>query len=269
MDLKDKTPSHLWQRLLVVLAGFCGIAVLNGVLLFWYISHPGEKHEVPLFVKVLISAAATILIAAAIVLSITRYYRSRGTVKVFIVSARFNRVVDPLRCLLGRMGYHVIRWAEGAEADEIHNWDIFRRHVGDASIVVVVLTPDDEAELRSELSAHYHGEQPGKHWQPRLNVVLELGYLLGKQSRVGKMVRFQYNEGGGSGLVRIPSDLWGVHWEDLGEPGTTLEVIQNKLCRTDLPKIPTRLEKDPDLRGALGKSFVEWANLRRGGDKGG
>jgi len=82
----------------------------------------------------------------------------------------------------------------------------------DVSFAVVLLTPDDEGRKRGgsmELRA-------------RQNVLLELGYFIGKLGRAN-VCAIKKNE------VAIPSDFAGVVWENMDEAGAWKQALAREL----------------------------------------
>jgi hypothetical protein len=75
----------------------------------------------------------------------------------------------------------------------------FEAHAGEAGFAVVLLTPDDEGRARGTTALNPRARQ---------NVVLELGYFIGRLGR-GRVVAL-YSEG-----VELPSDLSGVLYKTL------------------------------------------------------
>ncbi|MFJ3483245.1 TIR domain-containing protein [Pseudomonas sp. NPDC090202] len=120
--------------------------------------------------------------------------------KIFIVHGHETGARETLARFLERIGFEAIILHEQAnqgrtviEKVEAH---------GDVSFAVVLLTPDDEGRVK------------GGELEPRArqNVLLELGYFIGRlgRNRVCALKR---------GALEIPSDFAGVVWEQMDEGG--------------------------------------------------
>ncbi|CRM67241.1 TIR domain-containing protein [Pseudomonas sp. 44 R 15] len=120
--------------------------------------------------------------------------------KIFIVHGHDNGARETVARFLERIGFEAIILHEQAnqgrtviEKVEAH---------GDVSFAVVLLTPDDEGRVK------------GGELEPRArqNVLLELGYFLGRlgRSKVCALKR---------GKLEIPSDFAGVVWEQMDDGG--------------------------------------------------
>lgn len=73
---------------------------------------------------------------------------------------------------------------------------------GDVGFAVVLLTPDDEGSKRGGAI----------EYRPRQNVLLELGYFMGRLGRE-RVCALKKND------LEIPSDFAGVVWEDMDTSG--------------------------------------------------
>jgi len=120
--------------------------------------------------------------------------------KIFIVHGHETGARETLARFLERIGFEAIILHEQAnqgrtviEKVEAH---------GDVSFAVVLLTPDDEGRVK------------GGELEPRArqNVLLELGYFIGRlgRNRVCALKR---------GALEIPSDFAGVVWEQMDDGG--------------------------------------------------
>jgi predicted nucleotide-binding protein len=87
----------------------------------------------------------------------------------------------------------------------------FEAH-GDVGFAVVLLTPDDFGALRD-------GEQKPR---ARQNVILELGYFIGRLTRARVCALKK-------GDVELPSDILGVVWEEFDERGAWQMKLANEL----------------------------------------
>jgi predicted nucleotide-binding protein len=116
------------------------------------------------------------------------------TRRVFVVHGRDDGTREAVARFLERIGFEPIILHEQAnrgrtviEKVEAH---------GDVSFAVVLLTPDDEGCLKGETP------QP----RPRQNVLLELGYFIGRLGRSNVCALK-------AGEIELPSDFGGVVWE--------------------------------------------------------
>ncbi|MDU8357658.1 nucleotide-binding protein [Pseudomonas syringae group sp. J309-1] len=130
--------------------------------------------------------------------------------KIFIVHGHDNGARETLARFLERIGFEAIILHEQAnrgrtviEKVEAH---------GDVSFAVVLLTPDDEGRVK------------GGELEPRArqNVLLELGYFIGRlgRDRVCALKR---------GALEIPSDFAGVVWEQMDDAGAWKQSLGREL----------------------------------------
>jgi predicted nucleotide-binding protein len=130
--------------------------------------------------------------------------------KVFVVHGHDEGAREAIARFLERIGFEAIILHEQAnqgrtviEKVETH---------GDVGFVVVLLTPDDE------------GAKKGESLKPRArqNVVLELGYFIGRlgRERVCALKR---------GDIEIPSDFGGVVYSNFDEGGGWRQILANEL----------------------------------------
>jgi predicted nucleotide-binding protein len=97
---------------------------------------------------------------------------------------------------------------------------------GDVQFAVVLLTPDDEGRLRSEAA--------DLKTRARQNVILELGYFIGKLGR--KRVCALHAES-----LEIPSDLSGIHYLPLDDAGRWQLMLKRELVAAGFEIDPRRL----------------------------
>lgn len=120
--------------------------------------------------------------------------------KVFIVHGRDGEARESVARFLERMGFTAIILHEQANQGRTVIEKVEAN--GDVGFAVVLLTPDDE------------GRVVGGKLEPRArqNVLLELGYFIGRlgRSRVCALKR---------GDLEIPSDFAGVVWEPMDDKG--------------------------------------------------
>lgn len=130
--------------------------------------------------------------------------------KVFIVHGHDNGARETVARFLERMGFEAIILHEQAnqgrtviEKVEAH---------GDVSFAVVLLTPDDEGCVKGGVL------EP----RARQNVLLELGYFIGRLGR-DKVCALK------SGQLEIPSDFAGVVWESMDAAGGWKQALGREL----------------------------------------
>ena len=130
--------------------------------------------------------------------------------KIFIVHGHDNGARESVARFLERIGFEAIILHEQAnqgrtviEKVEAH---------GDVDFAVVLLTPDDEGRVK------------GGDLEPRArqNVLLELGYFIGRlgRSKVCALRR---------GKLDIPSDFAGVVWEQMDDAGGWKQALGREL----------------------------------------
>ncbi|AJG22217.1 putative nucleotide-binding protein [Cupriavidus basilensis] len=120
--------------------------------------------------------------------------------KVFIVHGHDDGARQSVARFLEKIGFEPIILQEQANRGRTII-EKFEEH-GDVGFAVVLLTPDDE------------GRAKGGELQPRArqNVVLELGYFIGRLGR-HKVCALK------SGDLELPSDYQGVLWETMDAGG--------------------------------------------------
>ncbi|QEY23946.1 TIR domain-containing protein [Neisseria animalis] len=120
--------------------------------------------------------------------------------RIFIVHGHDDSAKNEAARFLEKIGFEVIILHEQANQGKtiIEKIDTY----GDVSFAVVLLTPDDEGCKT--------GETPSS--RARQNVILELGYFIGRLGR-NKVCALKKGE------VEIPSDFLGVVWEDMDSNG--------------------------------------------------
>ena len=128
--------------------------------------------------------------------------------KIFIVHGHDNGAKSEVARFLEKIGFEAIILHEQANQGKtiIEKIDVY----GNVGFAVVLLTPDDEGCAR--------GERPSP--RARQNVILELGYFIGRLGR-DKVCALK------KGDVEIPSDFMGVVWENMDQNGAW----QQKLAR--------------------------------------
>lgn len=118
--------------------------------------------------------------------------------KIFIIQGR--QKADQVEIFLNSLGLEVLSWPEVhalAVEDGIptpNTWDIVRKGIDCADVVVGLLTPDDEVRLSDSL--HRVGEQAfdiQPMGQARPNVLIEIGYALGTRPEKTLLIQIGKN----------------------------------------------------------------------------
>jgi len=137
--------------------------------------------------------------------------------KVFIVHGRDREAKETLARFLEKIGLEAVILHEQPNSGRtiIEKFEIY----SDVSFAIVLLTPDDVGSLLEEPNSSKH--------RARQNVILELGYFVGKLGRMNVCALNKAN-------VEIPSDLHGILYIDFDESGAwktklAQELIQAKL----------------------------------------
>ncbi|MEC5193098.1 MULTISPECIES: nucleotide-binding protein [unclassified Arthrobacter] len=132
---------------------------------------------------------------------------------VFIVHGRNTAARDELAKFLRHLDAKPISWTEAAALTKKPSpttMEIINAGMAKAQAIVVIFTPDDEAQLKSK----YVKADDGLHekqltGQARQNVLLEAGMALGAAPGRTVLVRL--------GQIRMISDIEGINWIDLGD----------------------------------------------------
>ncbi|MDD2034238.1 nucleotide-binding protein [Pseudomonas sp. 39167] len=140
----------------------------------------------------------------------TQPQKSELSRRVFVVHGHDTGSRETLARFLDRMDFEPIILHEQAnqgrtiiEKVEAH---------GDVGFAVVLLTPDDEGSVKGGIS------EP----RARQNVLLELGYFIGRLGR-SKVCALKH------GTVEIPSDFAGVVWEKMDDAGGWKQALAREL----------------------------------------
>lgn len=120
--------------------------------------------------------------------------------KIFIVHGHDNGAKSEVARFLEKIGFEAIILHEQANQGKtiIEKIDAY----GNVGFAVVLLTPDDEGCTKGESLSP----------RARQNVILELGYFIGRLGR-DKVCALK------KGDVEIPSDFMGVVWENMDQNG--------------------------------------------------
>jgi predicted nucleotide-binding protein len=138
---------------------------------------------------------------------------------VFIVHGHDHGARDTVELFLRRVGLNPIILAERPSRGDTVIEKIEREGVCDFAIVL--LTPDDKGGPKDAEPSAYR-------YRARQNVLLELGFFIGK---IGRAKVCALHKGG----VEIPSDYSGVLWVPLDDGGNWKKGLGKELAAAGLP----------------------------------
>jgi predicted nucleotide-binding protein len=141
-----------------------------------------------------------------------------GARKVFIVHGHDGEAKETLARFLGRLGLEPIILHEqpNAGATLIEKFEVFSR---DVAFAVVLLTPDDVGAKKST--------SPNLVPRARQNVILELGYFMGKLGR-GRVCALYRKD------LDLPSDYQGVVYVEMDDAGAWKTRLAQELVHCKL-----------------------------------
>ncbi len=125
---------------------------------------------------------------------------------VMVVYGRDQAIRDSIFSFLRALKLNPIEWSEGAKETgkgSPYVGEILDKIFEMAQAVVVLLTPDEEVQLRRELCADLDEYERESGFQPRANVQIEAGMALARSENRTILVQV--------GDFRLPSDLHGRH----------------------------------------------------------
>jgi Predicted nucleotide-binding protein containing TIR -like domain len=100
---------------------------------------------------------------------------------VFLVCGRDSKAIDALRAMLNGADIHLVEW------EEARGWtgnaspyvlDVIKAALDRVKVILVLMTPEEKAELRADLQRPDDRDQDRGGMQPRPNVLVELGMAL-------------------------------------------------------------------------------------------
>ncbi len=147
--------------------------------------------------------------------------------KVFVVHGHDNEAKESTARFLEKLGLQPIILHEQASSGRTII-EKFETYSGDIAFAVVLLTPDDigaSAANKAQLNP-----------RARQNVIMELGYFMGRLSRVRVCALHK-------GSVELPSDYQGVLYIEMDAAGSWKTKLAQELVQAKLPI---------DLNGLLG-----------------
>ena len=131
--------------------------------------------------------------------------------KVFVVHGHDDHAKEMMARFLEKNDFEAIVLHEQASGNKTIIEKI--EHFADVGFAIILLTPDDMGKSKD-----------GDNYQPRArqNVILELGYFMGKLGR-NRVCAFK------SGDLEIPTDFSGVIWNQLDNAGAWKQVLSKEL----------------------------------------
>lgn len=131
--------------------------------------------------------------------------------KVFVVHGHDDHAKEMMARFLEKNDFEAIVLHEQASGNKTIIEKI--EHFADVGFAIILLTPDDMGKSKD-----------GDNYQPRArqNVILELGYFMGKLGR-NRVCAFK------SGDLEIPTDFRGVIWNQLDNAGAWKQVLSKEL----------------------------------------
>lgn len=131
--------------------------------------------------------------------------------KVFVVHGHDDYAKEMMARFLEKNDFEAIVLHEQASGNKTIIEKI--EHYADVGFAIILLTPDDMGKSKN-----------ADNYQPRArqNVILELGYFMGKLGR-NKVCAFK------SGDLEIPTDFSGVIWNPLDNAGAWKQILSKEL----------------------------------------
>lgn len=147
--------------------------------------------------------------------------------RVFVVHGHDNEAKETTACFLEKLGLQPIILHEQASSGRTII-EKFEMYSGDIAFAVVLLTPDDVGASAAK--------QEQLNPRARQNVIMELGYFMGRLSRVRVCA---LHKGG----IELPSDYQGVLYIEMDPAGAWKTKLAQEFVQAKLPI---------DLNGLLG-----------------
>ena len=179
---------------------------------------------------------------------------------VFVVHGRDAKLRDSMYELLSALGLkprewgHAIRAAKGKGGNPYVN-DAVTKIMEQAQAIVVMVSPDDEARLKSQFVArHERGTEGTLRGQARPNVIFETGMAIGTHHRKTLIVQIgdvkSFTDIGGMNILRLTGtdhsrnefanrledlgcsiDRTGAYWLRAGDFTPTMPVVRSRTAR--------------------------------------
>ena len=151
--------------------------------------------------------------------NISQPLESRGTKKIFVVHGHDEAAKEATARFLEKLDLDPVILHEQASGGRTII-EKFEKYSNDVGFAIVLLTPDDLGTLKTEPA----------EFQPRArqNVVLELGYFLGKLTRNRVCA---LHKGG----IELPSDIQGVIYVEMDDAGAWKSKLAQELVQANYP----------------------------------
>lgn len=166
-----------------------------------------------------------------------------GPPKVFLVQGRDQDAANQVRHFLRGVGLKPLAWEEVKKECAISptTFEVVRKGLDMAHIIVVVLSGDDEARLNPKFLKSNDGEnERDPKPQPRQNVLLEAGMALGMARDRTVMVR--------TTELREISDLSGINWVTMKGTSSARHDFANELTKAlRASGVPEPLKHAPEM----------------------
>lgn len=124
--------------------------------------------------------------------------------KVFVVTGRNEKLRLSIFNILRALKLEPMEWMEVIQASgqpSSYLNDAIKTSIDNASAIVVIMAPEDEAQLVEKYQTDEEDKKP--HFQPRPNVIFEAGLALGIKEEKTIILQF--------GTIQIFSDILGKH----------------------------------------------------------
>jgi predicted nucleotide-binding protein len=154
---------------------------------------------------------------------------------VFVVHGRDMRPVVEIERFLLFLGLTMMSWSDAVKLTgetQPHTYDIVKAGMDNASAIVVIFSPDDEARVKRHFASP--GESPDPMGQARQNVLVEAGMAFAQSRKKTIFVQSEH--------TRPISDLEGFNWVSLdGEWDSRQDFIHRLEAAGAQPK-PTHVQ---------------------------
>ncbi len=151
--------------------------------------------------------------------------KRRGTT-VFVVHGRDLAARDAVFSFLRALGLRPLEWTQALKLTKKgtpYVGEVLDAAFGEAAAIIVLLTPDDEARLKSELTFPHDSKDECKlTGQARPNVLFEAGMAFGKNPNSTVLIQL--------GNMRPFSDIGGRHVLQLNNSATSRQEFVVKLA---------------------------------------
>lgn len=151
---------------------------------------------------------------------------------VFVVHGRDLSALNEVKGYLASIGVDAVVLKE-MEEQEISLLQRFLRVAEKADFAVVVLTPDDLGASVGQYESPKGGDK-ALQYRARQNVILELGFFLGKLRDFDRVFVVRKNADHEWPEFDMPSDLGGAIYKDLDSQGRWKELLKRALAKAGI-----------------------------------